>query len=87
MVELNAAVALGMAGGPAEGQAWIAKLEQGGQLAGFHYLHAANAELLRRQGVPAAAIAAYSRACELTVNAVELQYLQSRRAELLNLPA
>ena len=87
VVELNAAVALGMAGGPAEGLAWIARLEQGGQLAGFHYLYAAKAELLRRQGNAAAAIAAYGRACELTANAVELQYLQSRRQELLTLPA
>ncbi|KQV79470.1 hypothetical protein ASD15_19280 [Massilia sp. Root351] len=86
VVELNAAVALGMAGGPAQGLAWIARLEQGGQLDGFHYLHAAKAELLRRQGDPAA-IAAYDRACELASNAVERQYLQSRRAELLNLPA
>lgn len=85
VVELNAAVALGMAGGPAEGLAWIAKLEQDGQLAGFHYLYAAKAELLRRQGGPAqtaAAIAAYARACELTANAVELQYLRSRSAQL-----
>lgn len=87
VVELNAAVALGMAGGPAEGLAWIAKLEQGGELAGSHYLHAAKAELLRRQGSRDAALAAYGRACELTSNAVELQYLQARRQELLNLPA
>jgi len=88
VVELNAAVALGMAHGPAQGLAWIARLEEGGQLAGFHYLHAAKAELLRRLGGPAqnaAAIDAYARACELGVNAVELQYLQSRCQELLSL--
>jgi RNA polymerase sigma-70 factor (ECF subfamily) len=85
VVELNAAVALGMAHGPAQGLAWIAKLEQGGQLAQFHYLYAAKAELLRRQGgvaANAAAIAAYARACELTANAVELEYLRSRSAQL-----
>ncbi|WP_228894587.1 RNA polymerase sigma factor [Pseudoduganella aquatica] len=85
VVELNAAVALGMAHGPAQGLAWIARLEQGGQLAQFHYLHAAKAELLRRQGgaeANAAAIAAYARAYELTANAVELEYLRSRSAQL-----
>jgi RNA polymerase sigma-70 factor (ECF subfamily) len=83
VVELNAAVALGMARGPAEGLAWIAKLEQGGQLAGLHYLHAAKAELLRRLGDLDAAIAAYTSAVELAANAVEQQYLASRRQELL----
>jgi RNA polymerase sigma-70 factor (ECF subfamily) len=83
VVELNAAVALGMARGPAEGLAWIARLEQGGQLAGLHYLHAAKAELLRRLGDLDAAIAAYTSAVELAANAVEQQYLASRRQELL----
>ena len=83
VVELNAAVALGMADGPAAGLAWIARLEQGGQLAGSHYLHAAKAELLRRLGDRAGAVAAYERACALTANAVELHYLQSRREALL----
>lgn len=83
VVELNAAVALGMADGPAAGLAWIARLEQGGQLAGSHYLHAAKAEFLRRLGDRAGAVAAYERACALTANAVELHYLQSRREALL----
>ncbi|CAN7683793.1 sigma-70 family RNA polymerase sigma factor [Pseudoduganella sp. LjRoot289] len=82
VVELNAAVALGMAQGAQHGLAWIARLEQGGELARFHYLYAAKAEFHRRLGERAAAIAAYSRACELTANAVELQYLQSRRDAL-----
>jgi RNA polymerase sigma-70 factor (ECF subfamily) len=82
MVELNAAVALGMSAGPAHGLAWIGRLEQGGQLAHVHYLHAAKAELLRRAGSPAAARAAYARACELATNDIERRYLQARSAGL-----
>jgi RNA polymerase sigma-70 factor (ECF subfamily) len=82
MVELNAAVALGMSAGPAHGLAWIGRLEQGGQLAHVHYLHAAKAELLRRAGNPAAARDTYARACELATNDVERHYLQARSASL-----
>jgi RNA polymerase sigma-70 factor (ECF subfamily) len=82
MVELNAAVALGMSAGPAHGLAWIGRLEQGGQLAHVHYLHAAKADLLRRAGSPAAARAASARACELASNDVERHYLQARSASL-----
>ena len=82
VVELNAAVALGMTAGPAHGLAWIGRLEQDGQLAQVHYLHAAKAELLRRAGNRAAARDAYARAWELASNSVERQYLQTRSAGL-----
>ena len=57
VVELNAAVALAMARGPEQGLAWIERLEQGGELAGYHLLPAARADLLRRLGrLPEAAV-------------------------------
>ena len=82
VVELNRAVAIAMAAGPAAGLAEIDRLEADGRLAGYRYLHAARAELLRRSGQPAAAAASYQAALELTQNESERDYLAARMAEV-----
>ena len=81
VVELNAAVARAMAEGPAEGLAWIDAIDQGGELAGYHLLPAARADLLRRLGRRAEAAAAYDAAIALTRNRAERLYLERRRRE------
>jgi RNA polymerase sigma-70 factor (ECF subfamily) len=78
VVEVNRAVALGMAGDPAAGLAVLDRVE----LDDYQPLHAARAELLRRSGDATAAAAAYTRAIELTANAVERAELERRRAAL-----
>jgi RNA polymerase sigma-70 factor, ECF subfamily len=80
VVRLNRAVAVAMAEGPEAGLRLIDGLD--GELAEFHPLHAARADLLRRAGRRAAAAAAYERAIALCANAVERRYLQRRLAEV-----
>ncbi len=65
VVELNRAVAVAMSDGPEAGLELIDELE-GGRLEGYHLLHAARADLLRRTGRADEARAAYLRARELT---------------------
>jgi RNA polymerase sigma-70 factor, ECF subfamily len=76
VVEVNRAVALGMAGDPVAGLAVLADL----QLDDYQPYHAARAELLRRSGDRVGAAAAYGRAIELSANAVERAELERRRA-------
>ena len=78
VVEVNRAVALGMAGDPAAGLAVLESVD----LDDYQPLHAARAELLRRSGDRAAADAAYARAIELSANAVERAELERRRSAL-----
>jgi RNA polymerase sigma-70 factor, ECF subfamily len=78
VVEVNRAVALGMAGDPAAGLAVLDAVD----LDDYQPLHAARAELLRRSGDRTAADAAYARAIELSANAVEQAELERRRAAL-----
>jgi RNA polymerase sigma-70 factor (ECF subfamily) len=76
VVEVNRAVALGMAGSPDAGLAVLDRLE----LDRYQPFHVAHAELLRRSGDEAAADGAYARAIELSANAVERAELERRRA-------
>lgn len=78
VVELNRAVALAMVAGPAAGLAEIARLEAGGRLAGYRYLPAARADLLRRSGRLAEAAASYRAAIELATNDAERSFLMAR---------
>ena len=82
VVALNRAVALAMADGPAAGLAEIARLEQDGRLAGYRYLPAAKADLLRRLGRAPEAAEAYRAALDLTANYAERQFLAGRLAEV-----
>jgi RNA polymerase sigma-70 factor (ECF subfamily) len=79
VVELNAAVALGMATSLERALEWIARLEAGGLLARYHLLPAAKAELLRRLGRYGAAAEAYDAALALAANPAERRYLERRR--------
>lgn len=82
LILLNAVIACAMAFGAEHGLAWLERLETVPSLAGSHYLHAARADLLRRQGDRAGALAAYTRAAALASNAVERQYLLRRQGEM-----
>jgi RNA polymerase sigma-70 factor, ECF subfamily len=81
VVELNHAVAVGMARGPAAGLPLVAALEASGKLAGYHLLPATRAGFLRRLGrFPEAAIA-YREALELARTDAERRFLRRRPAE------
>ena len=81
VVELNRAVAVGMAQGPDAGLALLDDLVAGGALAGYHLLPAARADLLRRLGRQAEAADAYGEALALCGTDAERRYLTRRRAE------
>jgi RNA polymerase sigma-70 factor (ECF subfamily) len=82
VVALNRAVAVGFASGPAAGLAALDALATEPQLAGYGYLPAARADLLRRLGRVAEARLAYTEALHLTDNAVERRFLAGRLAGL-----
>jgi RNA polymerase sigma-70 factor (ECF subfamily) len=84
VVEINRAVAIGMADGPRAGLALLDELRTSAdrRLAAYQPLHAARAELLRRAGERRAAAEAYARAIALSTNAVERAELERRRARL-----
>ena len=75
VVVLNRAVAVAMVHGPAAGMAEVEALERGGQLAGYRYLPATKADLLRRLGRHEEAADAYRAALALTDNATERAFL------------
>jgi len=78
VVELNRAVAVAMADGPERGLELVDALAAGGALDGYHLLHSARADLLRRLGRSAEAAAAYRQALELAANPVEREFLERR---------
>jgi len=78
VVELNRAVAVGLADGPAAGLALLEPLLVEPEFERYQPLHAAHAELLRRAGDAAGAAGAYERAIALTANAVERAELERR---------
>lgn len=82
VVELNRAVAIAMADGPAAGLALIERIAVFGELDGYHLLHASRADLLRRLGRNPEAAAAYRRALELASNPRERAFLERRLAEV-----
>jgi RNA polymerase sigma-70 factor (ECF subfamily) len=82
VVELNRAVAVGMADGPAAGLALVDALAAAGVLAGYHLLPATRADLLRRLGRGAEAAQAYREALALTGTGPEQRYLSRRLAEV-----
>jgi RNA polymerase sigma-70 factor (ECF subfamily) len=82
VVELNLAVAISMADGPAAGIAVLAPLLADERLADYPYLHAARADFLRRLGRFAEAATAYRRALDLTANTVERAFLTQRISEV-----
>jgi RNA polymerase sigma-70 factor (ECF subfamily) len=86
VVELNRAVAVGMAHGPEAGLALLDALTSGGTLDGYHLLPATRADLLRRLGRRGEAAAAYQEALELGGTGAERRYLARRLAEVTGTP-
>jgi RNA polymerase sigma-70 factor (ECF subfamily) len=87
VVELNRAVAVGMARGPEAGLALLDALASSGALDGYHLLPAARADLLRRLERYGEAAAAYREALELTSTQAERRYLARRLAEVTGGPS
>jgi RNA polymerase sigma-70 factor, ECF subfamily len=81
VVALNRAVARAMVEGPQTALGEIEALERDGRLAGYRYLPAIKADLLRRLGRHAEAVSAYLAALELADNEAERQFLATRVAE------
>jgi len=81
VIEVNRAVAVGMADGPCAGLAILEPIITSGELAGYGPLHAAHADLLDRAGDSAAATAAWARAIQATENATLRAELERRLAD------
>ena len=79
VVELNRAVAIGLAEGPAAGLAALDRVDARA-LRGYHLLPAARADFLRRLARWNEAAAEYRRALELVNNARERNFLAARLA-------
>ncbi|MFD2472319.1 RNA polymerase sigma factor [Amycolatopsis silviterrae] len=80
VVELNRAVAVGMAFSPEAGLALADRLT--GELAGYHLLPATRADFLRRLGRTEEAQVAYAEALELARTGAERSYLRRRLSEI-----
>jgi RNA polymerase sigma-70 factor, ECF subfamily len=80
VVELNRAVAVAMAEGPARGLRLLDELEESGRLGDYHLFHSARGGLLGRIGRHPEAAVAYGRALELATNPVERRFLERRLA-------
>ena len=80
VIELNRAVAVGMAYGPAAGLALTDELVAGGELEAYHLLPSVRADLLSRLGRYTEARIEFERAAELTRNARERALLERRAA-------
>ena len=82
VVELNRAVAVGMADGPAAGLALLDALAAEPALARYHLLPSARADLLAKLGRIAEARAEFERAAELAPTDGDRRRLLARVAEL-----
>ena len=86
MVELNRAVAVSMAEGPAAGLALVEALAGEPALAGYHFLPAVRGDLLARLGRAEEARVEFERAASLTRNARERELLVQRAASCARAP-
>ena len=82
VVELNRAVAVALRDGPEAGLALIDGIAARGDLADYHLLHAARADLCRRLGRTDAARSAYEQALALARQEPEIRFLKRRMTEL-----
>ena len=78
VVALNRTVAVARVAGPVQALAEVEELERGGRLAGYQYLPAVKADLLRWLGRTDEASVAYRQALELTRNEAEREFLSER---------
>jgi RNA polymerase sigma factor (sigma-70 family) len=81
VVALNRAVAVAMAAGPAAALPVLDELAGHPVLAGSHRVWAVRADVNRRAGCTAAALADYDRALELVKNQAERRYLAQARQQ------
>ncbi|WP_225850064.1 RNA polymerase sigma factor [Streptomyces sp. HPF1205] len=81
VVELNRAVAVAMADGPAAAMGLLDALQASGALAGYYLLPATRADLLRRLGRVGEAVDAYREALDLAATDTERRFLARRLAE------
>ncbi|HET6231747.1 MAG TPA: RNA polymerase sigma factor [Longimicrobiaceae bacterium] len=86
VVELNRAVALAMAFGPAAGLALVDELADEPSLKGYHLLPSVRGDFLFKLGRLSEARAEFERAASLTRNARERELLMSRAAACNPLP-
>ena len=82
IVSLNRAVAVAMADGPQPALELIDALDATGDLDGYHLLHAARADLLRRLGSTVEAAKSYEKALALVTNDSERRFLERRLREV-----
>ncbi|WP_193334720.1 RNA polymerase sigma factor [Devosia beringensis] len=80
VIELNRAVAVSMAEGPAAGLALVDAIRDDPALADYHLLFGVRGDMLSRLGRQAEAAAEFTRAAALTRNARERDYLLGRAA-------
>ena len=83
VIDLNWAVAVAMAQGPARGLDLLAKPEIEKALSSYYLFHASRADLLRRSGKMREARDAYALAIELCQNEIERSFLQQRLSDVL----
>lgn len=86
IVELNRALALSMRDGPEAALPVLERLQDGGALDDYPFLHSARADLFRRAGRREEALAAYRRALELVRQEPERRFLRRRIDELTEEP-
>ena len=86
IIELNRAAAVAMRDGPDHGVRLIDSILDRGDLRDYHVAHAARADLCRRAGRTADAIASYQRALALTTQSAERRFIERRLAELTPTP-
>jgi len=84
VVRLNRAVAVALAHGEEFGLELMAPLDD--ELDGYHLLHSARADLLRRLGRNPEAAASYARALELVTQPAQREFLERRLAEVTGRP-
>jgi RNA polymerase sigma-70 factor (ECF subfamily) len=84
VVDVNRAVAVGMADGPLAGLAVLGPVLSSGQLDGYGPLHAAHADLLDRAGQFDDATAAWARAADTTENGPLRDQLLARLQRRIN---
>jgi len=82
IVSLNRSVAVAMVHGPWPALALIDELAAAGNLDGYHLLHSARADLLRRIGSSEEAAKSYATALTLVTNDSERRFLERRLREV-----
>jgi RNA polymerase sigma-70 factor (ECF subfamily) len=84
IVSLNRAVAVAMVNGPQAALPLIDAIDASGDLAGYHLLHSARADLLRRMGSKVESAKAYLQALDLVTNDSERRFLERRLHQVTN---